>query len=88
MYQYLNFTPSTQSLSINTFRKPNTFSADSIIVFARDVQNNYPVSISLDDPIPMIDALCDGSLLEGLSQSTVERIHNSIEESIAEFQSN
>jgi len=78
MNKILNFTPITQAVSVNTYRKPGTMTTDCIIDFARDVEDNRGVNMRIDDVELLIYALEDGSLLEGLSRSTVEDIHQQL----------
>ena len=75
MIKFLNYTPMTQAVSINTYRKADTLATDCIINFAHDVEDNHGVNMVIDDVENLIYALEDGSLLEGLSISTVEEIH-------------
>ena len=60
MPNYLNYTPMTQSVSVNSYRKPNTLATDCIIDFARDVEDNRGVNMAIDEVDCLLSALNDG----------------------------
>ena len=77
MNKFLNFTPMTQTVSINSFRKPNTMTTDCILDFCQDVEKGHGVNISVDDVQAMLDTLCDIEALSTIdvSQDTIEVVH-------------